>query len=65
MFTNGLNMGLPQGVLVKKTVNGVETQWHSRKEKILGGAVCKEGDADSLMRPEKLITIDFLEKGTL
>ena len=42
MFTNGPNMGLTLGVPVEKTVHGVETHWHSGKEKIPGAVVCKK-----------------------
>ena len=37
--------------------------WLSSEEKIPGVAVCKEGDADSILGQEWLITINFLEKG--
>ena len=33
MFTNGLNVGLPQQVSEEKTVHGMETHWLSGKEK--------------------------------
>ena len=49
MFTQQLNMGLPLLALVEKTVNGVETHRLSGKEKVLGTAVSKEGDAYRLL----------------
>ena len=49
-FTNWLNMGLPQGVCVKKTVKGEETHHLSSKEKIVSILVSKEGHADSVLR---------------
>ena len=47
-------MGLPQQAWVEKWVHGVETQWHSSKEKVLGAMVGKEGDADNLLEDERI-----------
>ena len=59
IFTNGLNMGLPQQTRLKKTVHGVETHGLSCNEKVLGTAVSKEGD---IVTVKGIITIDVLEK---
>ena len=44
---------MPQGTWVKKIIDGVETDWLSRKEKVPGTAVGKKGHAgiweDSLL----------------
>ena len=42
MFTNWLNIGLPQWVWDKKTVHEEETHWLSSKEEVWGTVVCKE-----------------------
>ena len=60
IFTNELNMILPQWTWVKKTVCGVETHWLLGKEKVTGAVVSREGDADSWDMKEP-ITIDFFE----
>ena len=52
MFTNGLNMSLPQWAWVKKTVSGVET--HSLVKKKFTGAVVSKGHAESLLWHESL-----------
>ena len=53
MFTNQLNIGLPQQARVEMTVHGMETHWLSCKEKVSGSAVSKEGHADMLLRQRK------------
>ena len=53
-FTSGLNIGLLLWARVKKTAHEMETHWLSSKVKVLGTAVSKEGQADSLL--EHVIT---------
>ena len=48
IFPNGLNIDFPQQTWVKKAVHKVETHWLSGKGKVLGAAVNKEGNANSL-----------------
>ena len=55
VFTNRLNMGLPQLAWIKRIVDGLETQWLSGKENILGTMVNKEGYADNPLRNKKNI----------
>ena len=52
MFTNGLNMSLPQRGWVEKTVHGVERQWLSCKEIVSGTAANKEGHTNIVLRHE-------------
>ena len=47
MLTNGLNIGLPLQASIKITAHGVETDWLSSKEKVLGTTVSKEGHSES------------------
>ena len=49
VFTNELNIGLPLWAYIEKTFHVVETHRLSSKEKVVGAAVTKEGDADSLL----------------
>ena len=49
MFTNELNVGLPRGVWVEKTVYGVQTHWLSGTEKILDEAASKQDDTENLL----------------
>ena len=47
LLTNGLNIGLPLRVRVKKTVNGAETHWFSGKKKFQAQqSVKKEHERD-------------------
>ena len=46
-------MNLPQQTLVEKAVSRVETHWLSGKEKVLGTAVSKEADADSVQEHKR------------
>ena len=62
MFTNWLNIGLPQWARVKKTVHDVEIYWLFSKEKVLDAAVNKEEHADSLLGHEKTYHYWFLWK---
>ena len=58
IFTNGINMSLPQFAWVKKTVHQVETHITSGKEKIPGAAaVSKGGHANSFLGYER--TYDY------
>ena len=43
-------MGFLLRVWVIKTIHVVETHWLSGKEKVLGTAVCKEGNANKQMQ---------------
>ena len=63
-FTNSQNMGLPLCIWVKITIQGVETDWLTGKEKVSSLEVSKEGHADSLPGQDRTgsITVDFLEK---
>ena len=47
MFTNGLDMGLPQWTWNKKTVHELEMHWLSGKENVLGAAIIKESHAET------------------
>ena len=60
MFTNELNMALPQWGWVEKTVYGVETHWLSCKEKVLGAMVRKEGQSSGTWKDPLLLI--FLKK---
>ena len=61
MFTNELNIGVPQWTRVKKLVHGMETHWLSSQKKVLGTAVSKEGHAVTVFWDMKgPIIIDFL-----
>ena len=53
MFTNGLNMGLPLQIRVKKTIHQVKTHWLSSKEKVLGTVFSQKGHTESLLRQER------------
>ena len=53
MFTNRINIALPQQDWVEKTIHGVGTQWLSTKEKVPGEVVNKKGHADSVLGNEK------------
>ena len=53
MFTNGQNMGLPLWTWIKKNICGMEMNWLSSKEKVLGAALSKESYADSLLGHER------------
>ena len=65
LFRNGLNMGLPLRVWVKKKVNWVERHWVSGKEKVPDTDVSKEGHADSLIDHEKTHHLISLKKEQL
>ena len=65
IFTNVLNKGLP--LKVEKTIHEVDCLFNffrrpSNKKEVPNWAISKEDPADSLLRQEKPITIDFLEK---
>ena len=62
IFTNELNMNLPLQAWITKTVYGVETQWLSCKQKVLGTAVSKESDTDNLLKHERTHHYWFLWK---
>ena len=49
VLTNKQDIALPLWTKVEKTVNGVETHWISRKERVPGAVVSKEGDFESLL----------------
>ena len=53
MFTNGLNMDLPQWAWIKMTIYRMETHWLFGKEKVPGAAASKEGHADSVLEHER------------
>ena len=52
IFTNRLNMGLPQLAWVEKTIDGVETHWLSGREKVSNAKLSKEGHADRRLEHE-------------
>ena len=60
MFTNGLNIGLPQRAWAQMAVHEVKTQWLSRKETVPDATVSKEDHTGTYKGP---MTIDFHGKG--
>ena len=62
MFTNGVNMGLPQPTWVRKTVHGMEICWLSGKEKVPGAQSVKKVMLILFLDIKGPVSIDFLEK---
>ena len=59
---NGLIMGLPLRVLIKKAVYWAETYQLSDRENVLGAAVIYEGHDDSLLGHERTYYLCFPRK---
>ena len=53
MFTNELNILLPQRAGVKKTIHGVKTLWFTSKEKVPNTMVSKECHTERLLLHER------------
>ena len=51
-FIKEQKIGLPLRITVEKTVHALETHWLFGKEKVLGAAISKESNADSVLRHE-------------
>ena len=63
MFTKGEHIDLSLWARVEKTIHGVETHWLSRKEKVPGVALSKEGQADCPLEHERTHNYSFCWKG--
>ena len=53
MFTNGLNLDLPQRTWIEKTDYRVEQHADSPEKKVLCATINKEGHADSVLKHER------------
>ena len=59
IFTNGLNLCLPLQAWVEKKINWAKRHWLSRRDKVPGAVISKEGLADCLLRHE-LVWLSFM-----
>ena len=64
-FTHGLNISLSPWAWVEKTVHGVETCWHTGKEKFQMKRSVKKDMLTMIRDTKGLITINILEKDVI